>query len=112
MSSTNSKLINIFYTTNNAIWTEDELALYYENILKVNTDNADLMVDLFTLYTRMGECKKMQLLAQKLYKARGEQKYLYWSIGSMLQQSDLSATMLIVAEKMFQKLFYDPATPR
>ena len=87
---------------------EDEMAVFYESLLVVHPDNKAIMESLFSTYTLLGESKKMQLTAQKLYKKVGSHKYVFWTVSSMLQQgSDLPAMMLTVAEKMLQKVIFD-----
>ena len=47
----------------------------------------------------------MQLIAQKLYKIKGDPRFLFWSVSSMLLQNDLPSQMLTVAERMIEKVF-------
>ena len=91
---------------------EDELATYYESLVAAYPQSAVYMQKLFAMHVKAGDGKRMQLLAQKLYKAEGHSKYLFWTVGSMLQQADLPPMMLTVAEKMLQKLFYAAAAPK
>lgn len=63
------------------------------------------MADLFYCYLRLGQPKKMQLLAVKLYKLTGRAMFVFWSVSSMTQQSDLPPAMLTVAERMIEKVF-------
>ena len=86
---------------------EDEMAAFYESLLVSHPENKEFMESLFSIYTRLGESKKMQLTAQKLYKKIGTRKYVFWTVGSMLQQgAELPAMMLTVAEKMLQKVIF------
>jgi len=90
---------------------EDELATYYESLVAAFPQNTLFMQKLFAMHAKSGDGKKMQLLAQKLYKAEGHSKYLFWTVGSMLQQADLPLVMLTVAQKMLQKLFFAAPAP-
>ena len=60
------------------------------------TDLSLPMKKLFGMHVKAGNGKKMQLLAQKLYKKEGDKKYVFWIVGSMLQQMDLPPMMLTV----------------
>ena len=91
---------------------EDELALFYETLVASYPQNSLYMQKLFAMHIKTGDCKKMQLLAQKLYKSDGDRKYVFWTVSSMLQQNDLPSMMLAVAEKMIHKLFYESASTK
>eukprot|EP00605_Chrysophyceae_sp_TOSAG23-4_P002785 GSChrysophyteH1.ASY1.ANO1.3069.1 assembled CDS len=86
---------------------EDELTAYYELLTTTFPDSVEFMQKLFGLYIKQDNGKKMQLLAQKLYKKLGDKKYVFWTVASMLIQADLPPMMLAVAEKMLHKIFYE-----
>jgi hypothetical protein len=90
---------------------EELLTSYYEMLCGAFPDNQEFMQKLFGMHIKQGDGKKMQLLAQKLYKKEGDKKYVFWVVGSMLQQIDLPPMMLTVAEKMIYKVFYEIAKP-
>lgn len=87
---------------------EDELLICYENALAAQTDPRkynQIAMDVFFIYNKMGDFKKMQFLSQKLFKASSKPLFLFWSVCSMLQQNDLPPQMLLVAEKTIAKIF-------
>lgn len=89
---------------------EDELASLYESMLVRYPNNEALTLDLFHCYTRQTNSKKMQFVAQKLYKITNKSSYVYWIVSSLLQQDDLPDTMLIVGEKMLKKILLPNST--
>lgn len=89
---------------------EEELVPVYEHAVEFNSNTVakdELSSELFYLFNRLGEYKKMQALATKLYKSSGKSHFLFWSICSMLLQEDLPPQMLIVGERMIAKIFND-----
>ena len=87
---------------------EDELLVCYENALNAQTDQRkhdQLAMDVFFIYNKMGDFKKMQFLSQKLFKSTTKPLFLFWSVCSMLQQNDLPPQMLVVGEKTIAKIF-------
>lgn len=89
---------------------EEELVQVYEYAVEFNNNaiaRDELSADLFYLLNRLGEYKKMQALATKLYKSSGKSHFLFWSICSMLLQHDLPPQMLVVGERMIAKIFND-----
>eukprot|EP00981_Chlorochromonas_danica_P008231 scaffold2066_cov229-Ochromonas_danica.AAC.15 len=90
-----------------------DFAACYENAMSVGSmTGVHNMEELFHCYARLSQPKKMQQLAQRIYKASNNSKYLFWSVSSMLLQSDLPPAMLVVAEKMLEKVLQiAPAVP-
>lgn len=86
---------------------DHQLVSLYEKVLSMIPNSEKFAVELFVCYNRINEPKKMQLLAQKIYKFTGQQCYVYWIVTSMLLQNDLIPAMLVVAEKMLMKVFDD-----
>lgn len=87
---------------------EHMLAPCYEKAIAASPNDHELVIDLFFLYTKQCEFKKMQLTAQKLYKALNNTSFLFWSVTSQILQPDLPPAMYTVAERMLQKVLYDP----
>ena len=102
---TDERVLNTLACTLKACRAEKELALCYENALAAQPNTEFIMADLFYCYLRLGQPKKMQLLAVKLYKLTGRAMFVFWSVSSMTQQSDLPPAMLTVAERMIDKVF-------
>ena len=90
-----------------ALRCEQEYATMYENALNSKGLSDSLVLELFSSYCRLYNPKKMQGLAQRLYKASNSTKvfYLYWSVTCMLLQN-LPAAMLVVADKTIHKVLY------
>ena len=101
---TDEGVLNTLAYTFKACRAEKDLARCYENALKVQPNRESFMCDLFFCYLRLGDPKKMQRLAQQLYKLTGRPKYVFWSVNSMVQQEDLPMAMLTVAERMIEKV--------
>lgn len=82
-----------------------DFAACYENAMSAGSmTGVHNMEELFYCYARLSQPKKMQQLAQRIYKASNNSKYLFWSVSSMLLQPDLPPAMLVVAEKMLEKV--------
>lgn len=91
---------------------EDELATYYDSMSTAHPQQSShYLVEMFFIYTRMLDSKKMQLTAQRLYKLTSQRNYVFWSVASMLHQAALAPMMLTVAEKMLSKIFESYTTP-
>lgn len=85
-----------------------EFATLYENVTKQPTGATEYnLFELFFCYGRMNDSKKMQQVAQRIYKITDNARYLFWSVSCMLLQKDLPSAMLVVAEKMLKKVFFD-----
>jgi tetratricopeptide (TPR) repeat protein len=104
---TDEGVLNTLAYTFKACKADKDLSQCYENALKVQPNHTPFLMELFFCHIRMAEPKKMQLLAQKLYKATSNKMFVFWSVSSMLQQDDLPLAMLTVAERMLQKVFVD-----
>lgn len=86
---------------------EKEFAELYENAMKKKQMEDSYVLELFSCYCRLNDPKKMQFIAQKFHKAHPNKAcYLFWSVTCMMLQ-DLPPTMLVLAEKMAQKVLYD-----
>lgn len=96
-------VLNILTLTFKNARCDEEASECYENALKAYPDNETYGIELFVCYVRMGQFKKMQQLAQKLYKLTAKRKYIFWAVSSMLHQSDLPTTMIELSEKMLLK---------
>ena len=105
MVPTDERVLNTLACTLKACRAEKDLALCYENALAAKPNTEFIMADLFYCYLRLSQPKKMQLLAVKLYKLTGRAMFVFWSVSSMTQQSDLPVAMLTVAERMIEKVF-------
>ena len=77
---TDEGVLNTLAYTFKACRAEKDLARCYENALNLQPNNESFMTDLFFCYVRMEEPKKMQLLAQKLYKLTSKSAYVFWSV--------------------------------
>ena len=97
---TDDHVLNTLSHTYRACKAEDELAYCYENAINKDPSKDNLMLDLFFIYNRLCDAKKMQLIAQKLYKLKNRPNFVFWSVCSMLLQKDLPSQMLTVAERM------------
>jgi hypothetical protein len=105
-SSILDTLAHTFKTCN----AEAEMCACYEQALNTHPSNIDYQLQSFMCYVRLHDHKKMQLLAQKMYKQTNTRQYLFWSVCAMLlQQNDLLPQMLVVAEKMLSKALFDGA---
>ncbi len=91
-----------------SLGANEELATLYENAFEVmQTD--EFGIELFQCYTRMNEYKKMQLLAQKMYKITTNRRFVYWSVASMLfsmqaPNSKNDTMQMMLGERMIQKV--------
>lgn len=104
---TDEGVLNTLAYTFKSCKADKDLSQCYENALKVQPNHTPFLMELFFCHIRLAEPKKMQLLAQKLYKATNNKMFVFWSVSSMLQQDDLPLAMLTVAERMIQKVFVD-----
>jgi tetratricopeptide (TPR) repeat protein len=104
---TDDHVLSTLSHTYRACKAEDELALCYENAINKDPSKDNLMLDLFFIYNRLCDAKKMQLIAQKLYKMKNKPSFVFWSVCSMLLQKDLPLQMLTVAERMIEKVLND-----
>lgn len=102
---TDEHVLDTLSHTYRACKAEDELAICYENAITKDPSKDGLLVNLFFIYNRLCDAKKMQLIAQKLYKMKSLPRFLFWSVSSMLLQNDLPSQMLTVAERMIEKVF-------
>ena len=57
---------------------------------------------------RTFECKKMQLLAQRMYKITADARFVFWSVTSMqisfLRAATPDSTLLMLGERMIEKI--------
>ena len=104
---TDEGVLNTLAYTFKACRAEKDLARCYENALSVQPNKDTFMIDLFFCYLRLNEPKKMQRIAQQLYKLTGLPMYVFWVVNSMLQQQDLPPAILTVAERMIEKILFD-----
>ncbi len=88
---------------------EEELGPFYETLYSKYPGNPPILAIMFNFYVRIGDGKKMQNTAQKLYKITNDSKFQFWSVASMLQQTELPPMMLTIAEKTVAKLFFPPS---
>ncbi|RWS02701.1 N-alpha-acetyltransferase 25: NatB auxiliary subunit-like protein [Dinothrombium tinctorium] len=82
----------------------------YENAIKKEPQNEELLSHLFMSFVRLNEYKKQQKTAINLYKLKPKNPYYFWSVMSIYMQAistsdcKLSQNMLLpLAEKMVQK---------
>ena len=104
---TDEGVLNTLAYTFKACRAEKDLARCYENALSVQPNKDTFMIDLFFCYLRLNEPKKMQRMAQQLYKLKGTPMYVFWVVNSMLQQEDLPPAILTVAERMIEKVLFE-----
>ena len=109
MRPNDESTLNALDITMKKLRKDEELVPFYEALCLSYPDNSEMKHKLFGMHISQGDGKKMQLLAQKLYKQYGDKKYVFWTVGCMLQQHDLPPMMLTVAERMLAKVFYDAA---
>jgi hypothetical protein len=86
---------------------EIEMVPSYEAAMQREPSNEYIAKDLFSLFVRLGDQKKMQVIAMKLYKNTLKPIYVFWAVFSMLQQKDLPQQMMVVAERMIKKIFFE-----
>jgi len=84
---------------------DDDVTECYENAYNQLPEHDGFAAEVFKCYARSGNFKKMQQLSQKFYKSKGQSRYIFWSVSSMLHQSDLPVAMLDLCEKMILKIF-------
>jgi len=96
--------LNALSWTFKAAKAYDEMLECYERAYERQPNNHDLAVELFYCYVRLREPKKQQHLAMKLFKSTDQYKYVFWSVTSILQQSD---GVLVLAERMLHKVVYE-----
>jgi hypothetical protein len=100
--------LNAIAHTSKMCHMDEELATFYNNLLARYPNQTYFLNLLFNINCRLNDSKQMQLTAMKLYKATNNNRYHFWAVASMLQQSELPAMMLTVAEKMITKALYPP----
>ena len=64
----------------------EKVILMYENAIKKEPTNEELLTHLFMAYVRIGEYKKQQSIGLQLYKATQKSPYYYWSVMSAMLQ--------------------------
>ena len=101
---TEESVLNALSWTFKAAKAYDEMLECYERAYERQPNNHDLAVELFYCYVRLREPKKQQPLAMKIFKATDQHKYVFWSVTSILQQSD---GVLVLAERMLKKVAYE-----
>jgi dsDNA-binding SOS-regulon protein len=111
-NSADEGTINALGCTFKICKADNDLASLYENVLSSPSGlfPEHFHVELFGAYCRLRDFKKMQQQAQRMHRIfqnTSNSKYLYWAVTSMLLQSDLSPTMLTVAEKMLSKVYHE-----
>jgi hypothetical protein len=84
---------------------EDRIIDCYENALNLQPSNMAIAIELFFCFVKSGQHRRMQLTAQKAYKVTNRGMFLFWSVTSSLLQSELPPAMLLVAEKVLEKVF-------
>lgn len=106
LQSTDEGIVNALGCTFKLCKADEDFALCYENAMKAPgcMSAEHNILELFYCYGRLNQPKKMQQVAQKLYKTTNNSKYLVWYTGCMMLQTDLAPTMLIVAEKTLRKV--------
>jgi hypothetical protein len=105
---TDSGVLDTLAHTFKACNAEADMCTCYEHALTQRPDQTEYSIQLFYCYVRIHEHKKMQLLAQKLYKQTNARHFLFWSVCALLLQlqanpQSVAAPMITVAEKMLGK---------
>ncbi|KAB7494608.1 N-alpha-acetyltransferase 25, NatB auxiliary subunit [Armadillidium nasatum] len=81
----------------------------YENALKLDPTNEDIISHLFMAYVRVGNYKKQQVTAMMLYKLKPKNPYYFWAIMSIVMQAHTTKdsvsrkVSLQLAERMILK---------
>ncbi|RXG72521.1 N-alpha-acetyltransferase 25, NatB auxiliary subunit [Armadillidium vulgare] len=81
----------------------------YENALKLDPTNEDIISHLFMAYVRVGNYKKQQVTAMQLYKLKPKNPYYFWAIMSIVMQAHTTKdsvsrkVSLQLAERMILK---------
>jgi len=75
---TDDHLLSTLSHTYRACKAEDDLAVCYENAIMKDPSKDNLLLDLFFIYNRLCDAKKMQLTAQKLYKMKNRPSFVFW----------------------------------
>ena len=65
----------------------DKISLMYEGAVKKEPQNEEFLSHLFMSYVRLGEYKKQQMVAMKLYKVSHKNPYYFWSVMSLVLQA-------------------------
>ena len=65
----------------------DKISLMYEGAVKKEPQNEEFLSHLFMSYVRLGEYKKQQMVAMKLYKVAHKNPYYFWSVMSLVLQA-------------------------
>ena len=65
----------------------DKISLMYEGAVKKDPQNEEFLSHLFMSYVRLGEYKKQQMVAMKLYKVAHKNPYYFWSVMSLVLQA-------------------------
>ena len=74
-------LISLFW-----IFTAREICKLYENAVKREPSNEELLSHLFMAHVRIGDYKKQQQAAMQLYKVKPKNPYYFWAIMSIVMQ--------------------------
>lgn len=86
---------------------EEQVTALYDKTLRDEPGRVDYLMELFFSFVRRQEAKMMQLTAQRLYKQTNRKMYIFWSVVGTLMQSGLPSAMLVVAERMLHKVFFE-----
>ncbi|XP_076055672.1 phagocyte signaling impaired isoform X2 [Oratosquilla oratoria] len=87
----------------------EQICRVYENAVKVDPNNEELLSHLFMAHVRVGEYKKQQQAAMQLYKLKPKNPYYFWAVTSIVMQAHKSndamaqKVSLPLAEKMVAK---------
>ena len=85
----------------------EEVAECYEKAWQQQPTSEELGVELFRAHAKCTDAKKMQGDAMKLYKTFHKPKYVFWAVCCMMQQSQSSATVTVLAERMLRRVMFE-----
>jgi hypothetical protein len=84
-----------------------ELVSCYEHAIAMHPEREALHTELVRCYARVGDFKKMQAMSLKAFKSFNNSKYVFWTVCAILIQEDLSATSILLAERMLRKVLFE-----
>lgn len=101
---TDEVVLNTLYRAFKGLGAHEDAIGCYEDAFKTQPDNEEIGVELFFAYVRKHESKKQQAIAMKLFKSTSKARYIFWAVTSILQQSDITSSILSLGEKMIKKV--------
>ena len=89
----------------------EKICTVYENAVKMEPQNEELLTHLFMAHVRMGHYKRQKEVALDLYKSRPKTPYFFWAVMSIVLQTTMGQDEKInlnitlpLAERMILKI--------